>query len=149
MATLKITAQDVETMARTIYGEARGESSLGQQAVGHVILNRANADSWWGKTITNVCLHPQQFSAWNKSDPNRVKMTGVDLSDPVYRDCMLAALTVLLKEASDRRPYAEDPTRGATHYHSHDILPRWALGKDGTRKYWVSIGGHAFYRNID
>ena len=32
--------KELFTLAKTMYGEARGESNLGKQAVCHVILNR-------------------------------------------------------------------------------------------------------------
>ena len=51
---------DQDTMARTIYGEARGEGQAGMIAVANVILNRF---SLWEKhphfgngTIESVCL---------------------------------------------------------------------------------------------
>ena len=33
-------SDDVEILARTIYGEARGESLSGQEAIASVVLNR-------------------------------------------------------------------------------------------------------------
>jgi hypothetical protein len=63
---MKITHDDVDTLARTIYGEARGENMLGKRAVAHVILNRVKANSWWGKTIAGVCRYKWQFSCWNR-----------------------------------------------------------------------------------
>ncbi len=132
---MKVTALDVETMARTIYGEARGEKTdLGRQAVGHVIINRAEKGGWWGKTISQVCLHPSQFSAWNHGDPNRAKMQAVDLGDPAYRKCMWAALQALRER---------DPTDGATHYATHAAEPYWAKGLS-----YTSLGGHRFYKGV-
>ncbi len=137
---MKVTALDVETMARTIFGEARGEKTdLARQAVGHVIINRAEKGGWWGRTITQVCLYPSQFSAWNQGDPNRVKMTGADLGDLAYRKCMFAALSAL------REP---DPTNGACHYHTNSVEPAWAKDEDGNLRHYISIGSHKFYAGI-
>ena len=48
--------RDTDILARTIYGEARGESISGQEAIASVILNRvAIAKSrgryWWGRRL--------------------------------------------------------------------------------------------------
>lgn len=53
---------DVDIIARTIMGEARGESGQGKAAVGHVIVNRTKADKWYSGTIFEVCRKPFQFS---------------------------------------------------------------------------------------
>jgi len=66
-------SQNVEYMARTLWGEARGESEEGQVAVGHVIKNRVEKKTWYGKTIKDVCLKKWQFSCWNENDPNRIR----------------------------------------------------------------------------
>lgn len=59
---------EIETVALTIFGEARGEPIQGQIAVGCVIRNRVNKRK---KTYQEICLAPLQFSCWNKDDPNR------------------------------------------------------------------------------
>ncbi len=133
---MKFTAKDVEIMARTIYGEARGESPLGKKAVGHVLINRARRGGWFGKTVSQCALYPQQFSCWNQNDPNRVKMQGVDLGDPLYRECMLAALEAMGDPDND-------PTHGSHHYHTHNVSPKWSKGHS-----YLSIGGHRFYSGI-
>ena len=68
--------QDVDVLARTIWGEARGEGFAGQVAVGWAIRNRVEADlgndgkpDWWGEGYVGVCKAPWQFSCWNKNDP--------------------------------------------------------------------------------
>ena len=66
---------EVDVLARTIWGEARGEGKEGMEAVASVILNRTEIAKrldgyWWGNTIIQVCQKPYQFSCWNKLDPN-------------------------------------------------------------------------------
>ena len=56
--------RDIDVLARTIYGEARGESISGMEAVASVVLNRVAFSKrrrryWWGNTITEVCRKPQ------------------------------------------------------------------------------------------
>ncbi len=133
---MKVTAKDVEILARTVYGEARSESRLGKKAVAFVVLNRVARGSWWGETISQVCLWPNQFSAWLESDPNRVKMQNVDLGDAAYRECMRSTLDALAYGAID-------PTHGACHYHTHAVNPKWAKGER-----YLSIGGHRFFSGI-
>ena len=66
---------DIDTLARTIYGEARGESRQGKIAVACVILNRVKRKKMCGwreingykvATVAATCLKPWQFSCWNK-----------------------------------------------------------------------------------
>ncbi len=45
--------RDIDVLARTIYGEARGESISGMEAVASVVLNRVAFSKrrrryWWG-----------------------------------------------------------------------------------------------------
>lgn len=54
-------------IAKTLYGEARGESLQGKKAVASVIYNRAVKK--YGKAtmqnLSKICLAPKQFSCWN------------------------------------------------------------------------------------
>lgn len=53
---------DEQLLARAINGEARGESYIGQVAVGAVIINRTK-DSRFPKTIAGVIYQPGAFTA--------------------------------------------------------------------------------------
>ena len=53
---------DIQLMARTINGEARGEPYEGQVAVGAVILNRVK-DSRFPNSISGVIYQPGAFTA--------------------------------------------------------------------------------------
>ena len=145
-ATLPVTDPDtlseVEVLARTLYGEARGEELAGIEAVASVILNRvAFAQSrgryWWGNDITSVCLKPSQFSCWNKADPNRKKLLALSPRDPAYRLCKRIAKRAVAGDLPDQ-------TEGATHYHTHAVDPFWARGHVPC----AEIGNHLFYRDI-
>jgi spore germination cell wall hydrolase CwlJ-like protein len=134
---------DLEIMARTLYGEARGEIPAGQIAVAWCIRNRAEIDlhqdgrpDWWGEGIAGVCQKPFQFSCWNASDPMRPKLLAA--SSAQLKDCLAACFAVLTGEAPD-------PTGGATHYYADTIpTPRWALGRSPV----AAIGAHRFFRLI-
>ena len=74
--------EDVLALARTLWGECRGEPKIGQIAVAWVILNRAEQPGWWSKshteaimddTIEAVCLCPHQFSCWWDSQAAKVR----------------------------------------------------------------------------
>ena len=135
MESLNISLSDVDVLARTVWGEARGESYEGKCAVAHVILNRWRAAKG-RKTIEAVCQEPWQFSCWNAHDPNRAKLLAVTLDDPMFRACWRAAL-----DAFD----APDATKGARHYCTIDIDPAWAHGHEPI----VIIGRHQFFVGIN
>ena len=124
----------VDTLARTVWGEARGEGTQGMQAVANVICNRAANPSWWGSGIVDVCEKPYQFSCWNKTDPNYMKLTTVDTSDAQFCE----ALRLSRLACAGLLP---DITGGATHYHTKSIQPEWASELKQTAMY----GSHVFY----
>ena len=125
-------------MARTLWGEARGEGKDGQIAVAHVIKNRAEKKTWYGKTIMDVCLKKWQFSCWNKNDPNRKKILALSLDD--LKDQIEVAAGVIGGQYIDT-------TEGSTHYYSKSMPkpPKWAVGKEPV----VVMGNHYFFNNID
>ena len=82
---MNISDNDLTIMAKTIWGEARGESQQGQEAVAWVIRNRAQRGGWWGNSIREVCLKDQQFSCWNNNDQNRAKMDALSSDDSQLR----------------------------------------------------------------
>ncbi len=133
---------EIDTLARTIWGEARGEGSVGMQAVAAVILNRhkiseAKGGMWWGNTPIQICQKPYQFSCWNRSDPNFRKLIDVGEDDLYFATALRIARRALCGALSD-------PTSGATHYHAAGISPYWAKNE----KPVAVIGRHIFYRLI-
>ncbi len=137
---MDVTAQDLDTLARTLYGESRGESWLGKVAVAWVIWNRVKTPKrrrWWGDTIHEVCTYPMQFTCWNRDDPNRPKMERLTLkADPAFRECLAAGAAAI----SGLEP---DPTEKATHYYvAMSPEPRWARGIEPI----AEVGRHLFFR---
>jgi len=127
---------ELDTMARTLYGEARSEELMGLVAGGWVIRNRVAHGGWWGDTIDEVCLKAAQFSCWNTQDPNRQKILVASQVLPSFRRCYAVAILVLLGEY-------EDPTHGATHYYNPAVVtPKWAESMETT----VEIGRHLFLK---
>ena len=138
-------AREIDILARTVYGEARGETAQGQQAVLSTILNRVKKGGWWGATIEEVCKKPYQFSCWNPettSDKqsgraNYERMISVTTSDPTF-----AYIYELSKSAVENGgQLLNDYSNGATHYHAKSVNPSWANKLTKT----AEIGNHIFY----
>ena len=125
-------------MAKTIWGEARGEGSVGMQAVANVIMNRVDRGGWYGASIKDVVLKPYQFSCWNDTDPNRAKLDKLTVADLQSSGALQIAQQVINGQLPDI-------TGGATEYHNKNILPDWDYSK---LKQTVQIGNHIFYRSI-
>lgn len=133
--------EDLDILARTIFGEARGElvkktgGMKSLHAVAWVVKNRLKA-KMYGNTITEVCKKPWQFSCWNPNDPNRKLLEKIAIDNKLLQTCTLAALEVL----NDVVP---DLTDGADHYHHYLIgPPYWTMAMQKT----IKIGAHIFYR---
>lgn len=130
--------QQIDTVARTIWGEARGEGYAGMQAVANVIMNRVASGGWYGLTPAEVCKKPKQFSCWLKSDPNYNKLISVTTADRLFKQ----AVEIATKAVNGDLP---DITGGATEYHTKSIRPNWNY--DRLIK-TASIGQHVFYKSF-
>ena len=128
-----MTNKPVEVLARTIWGESRGEKPEGQEAVANVVMNRVAHRTRFPTTVDAVCLQAWQFSCWNQNDPNRKKMLALKVSQ--MQPQMDIAKRAVAKELADR-------TSGADHYHARGVKPFWTRGSKPT----VTIGRHIFYR---
>lgn len=134
---------EIDVLARTIWGEARGEGEAGMRAVAAVVMNRvavskARGGYWWGSGVVGVCQRPYQFSCWNKSDANFRKIVAVDAREEIFA----AALKIAREYVRGR---GEDTTGGATHYHAAGIKPRWSEGREPA----AIIGRHFFYNDME
>ena len=131
-------------LATAIYFEARGEPTVGQMAVGQVIMSRV-ADYRYPDNVCDVVKEGYYYS-WNTSIPIPDKCQfsfWCDGKDEKIED----------KEAYE---WAEDiawgilegdltfidVTEGATHYHADYVSPAWADAFTKT----VCIDTHCFYR---
>ncbi|MBA4249034.1 MAG: hypothetical protein C0432_04395 [Candidatus Puniceispirillum sp.] len=149
------TIDDIHMMAKTIYGEARGEITKnihflkklkdenalfihiqGLVAVGNIIYNRFKKQTWFGKTLSEVCVKPFQFSCWNANDPNRRKVENLKIDSDFFQLCLYVAEGVVNQKW-------DDITKGADHYHAVWLTPhpRWAKPECITNV----IGQHVFY----
>ena len=64
--TIRIAREDAEYIAKTLYGEYRGEDKLQQAGVVWCILNRCDA---WDMSVEEVVTAPGQFHGYNKHNP--------------------------------------------------------------------------------
>ena len=113
-------------LALNVYHEARGESDVGQKAIAHVTLNRAEHES-------NICptvYEKGQFS-WTKHKKNKK----VDKDSQDWKRAFEIAKQVLNHKT-------HDPTHGATHFHHPKVKPNWRK----TLKKTTKIGNHVFYK---
>lgn len=112
-------------LALNIYHEARGEPELGQIAVAMVTMNRAD---WLQENICSVVYKDQQFS-WTNSRSELARQ-----EHRAWRKAKTLAEEVINGDYPD-------VTLGATHFHSHRVLPSWS----GSLEKTVRIGRHIFY----
>lgn len=136
-------AADIDILARTLWGEARGESQAGMEACAWTIRNRVfdgKVKSWWGEGYAGVCQKPWQFSCWNSNDPNSPFLRG---AKPIPAGEYKKALAVATSVVNGSIP---DPTNGATHYYATTMPkpPVWVKGAKQTLK----LGRHIFFKDV-
>ncbi|HET9189792.1 MAG TPA: cell wall hydrolase [Rudaea sp.] len=132
-------ATTVEIVARTLWGEARGQGNTGMQAVCNVIQNRAKNPGWWGNDLRSVCLANEQFDCWNLKDPQAARMRG-----PINDGAFVIATAIANKAVAET---LADLTRGADHYFAETIpTPSWAYGRSPTFVCGTPGDRHFFYK---
>ena len=103
--------------AKTIWAEARGQSTEEKIAICHV-MHRSESN----KALWDNILSKWQFSCYNYGDPNFEKLMKVNIDNEIYRECIGIAFGVI----NDIYP---DYAKGADHYFNPSILPElpsWA-----------------------
>lgn len=130
--------RDVDIVARTLWGEARGEGRVGMTGVACVIRNRVRHPGRWGEDYRSVCLAPGQFQAWGlwRTSLARARLLAVTGADPSFTTAIAVAVAVM----AGKMP---DITGGATcYYRVGTRRPGWARGLRPTCR----IGHHLFFR---
>ncbi|MBE7209444.1 MAG: cell wall hydrolase [Gluconacetobacter diazotrophicus] len=125
-----------DVLARTLWGEARGEGRGGMEAVASVICRRAAFPRWWGHDVRSVCLSPHQFSCWLPGDPNRNKLQAVDAADESFAAALEIAGRAMANAIEDRTGQADSYADLAVAH------PPWAR----VAKQTAVIGRHTFFR---
>jgi spore germination cell wall hydrolase CwlJ-like protein len=133
---MNFSENDEDILAKTVYGEARGEllrfGLAPLIAVANVVLNRRNKN--FAETAAGVCLAPHQFSCWNPGDPNREQIRNIARECFVFKTCLEVARRVLNEQWPDL-------TDGCDHYHERTVKPFWAACREPKR----ILGSHYFY----
>jgi spore germination cell wall hydrolase CwlJ-like protein len=121
-----------ECLSQAIYFEARGESIAGQFAVAEVILNRVDSPAYPNSVCSVVRQSGGggcQFSYVCDGKPDRIGEAGAWRTAGKVAAVMLSGAPRAL-------------TKGATHFHTTAVRPRWAQRFPRT----ATIGTHLFYR---
>ncbi len=112
---------DILLLARLIYGEARGESYVGQVAVGAVVLNRIKSASF-PNTMSGVIYQKYAFTA---VDDGQINLTP----------------NATAKKAAQDAINGWDPSYGALYYYNPaTATSQWIF----SRKTTTTIGNHVF-----
>ena len=112
---------DVQLLARLIYGEARGESYVGQVAVGAVVMNRIKSASF-PNTMSGVIYQSYAFTA---VADGQINLTPDATAKKAAQDAM----------------NGWDPTYGAIYYYNpNTATSAWIFSRTTT----VTIGNHVF-----
>ena len=119
--TNKFSDADVQLLARLIYGEARGESYVGQVAVGAVVMNRIKSASF-PNTMSGVIYQSYAFTA---VDDGQINLTP----------------NATAKKAAQDAINGWDPSYGALYYYNPaTATSQWIF----SRPTLVTIGNHVF-----
>lgn len=121
---------DIDIVARTLYGEARSQGEMGLKAVASVVWNRAGGDK---AKFKNKCLQRKQFSCWNDGVVNVNKLSSK------WALCQDIAKSMYLGTFQ--------PTIDANHYYAFQgkygiSAPYWAEGETAVG----TVGDHKFYK---
>lgn len=120
---------DVECLAHIIYGEARGESNIGQIAVGFVVKNRAVK---WNKSICEITRQPGEFEA-------RISRLRGSTEEDAWWHALNIAFFLIEQNGYDTY---KSPVGDALYFNS---LPSEAQGVMGKGRFRAKIGRHYFY----
>ncbi len=114
-------------LAKTIWGEARGENIETMLAVGWVVRNRLSAKRY-GKTYKDVVLQPFQFSCWNSGDIYVVQ-------DKLWEVCIGVAIVVM--QSAEKY----NPIPGVRHFYDKSM--------DKNPPYWAEDGEYMSVYGVD
>jgi hypothetical protein len=142
---------DGQTVAVTLWGEARSQRIEGRIAVANVIRNRVQAQrAAFGIGWKQVCLKAFQFSTWlpqGGSENYRTTMevgrrlVAGEVPGPILRECLWIADGAMAGAFGDN-------TRGSSHYMTSELYrthpPAWARDVVPV----VTIHDHVFFAGV-
>ncbi|MEM8731459.1 MAG: cell wall hydrolase [Pseudomonadota bacterium] len=122
-------------LAEALYFEARGETVKGQFAVAEVIKNRVES----GRFPSSICGVIHQGTG--KRYQCQFTYTCDGNSEHIAEPAAYERVAKVARLSLDGK--APPLTKGATHYHTNKVRPRWSR----TYKKTARIGVHLFYRD--
>jgi N-acetylmuramoyl-L-alanine amidase len=129
----------VDVLARTIDGENEAGGEQGMTSIANVVCTRASHGGWWGSSILEVCLAPEQFDCWLPG-PDRDRIVALTPDNPNF----VLALRIAGNAVMNR---LADITYGADSYYAPASVkqpPEWAEKAIFT----CEIAGQRFYRTV-
>lgn len=109
-------------LARLIFGEARSQSEEAKIWVAATVLNRREANTWWGKTIHEIVLMDQQFESFNKDNKNRFFIEN-PLQDPSQKEIWIKCFEIAQNILNVT---IKNPTE-ATHFHDTRLTQEYFM----------------------
>ncbi|WP_299613882.1 cell wall hydrolase [uncultured Tateyamaria sp.] len=122
-------------LSEALYFEARGETVKGQFAVAEVIMNRVRS----ARFPDNVCGVINQGTG--RKYQCQFTYTCDGNPETIHEPRAFDRVSKVARTVLDGR--APDLTKGATHYHTTAVRPRWSRVYTKT----AAIGVHVFYRH--
>ncbi|MBU2983460.1 cell wall hydrolase [Lentibacter algarum] len=121
-------------LAEALYFEARGESVKGQFAVAEVIMNRVSSKRYPNSVcgVINQGTGRKHACQFSYTCDGRAEV----IAEPKSFESVGKIAKIMVSGA--KRPL----TKGATHYHTKAVNPRWARKFPRT----ATIGFHHFYK---
>ena len=131
---------DLILLALCCWREAQNQPKAAQIAQCWSVRNRVERPNFWnwGDSYSTVILKPEQYSSFNRRDPNSTKFPHP--SDPAWQQCLSVAQDVY-------QGTYQDLTEGCTHYYDASLdsnPPEWA--KSGELEHVVDYGQLRFWR---
>ena len=139
-----IDTKELNCLTLAIYKEARGESNLGQQLVGKVVLNRVE-DPSFPDTICKVVYQKNQFS-WTEDKKGSGRLLKGDLRGlnpkdrAAYLEAKIIALSLIKEGIEVPKKYKDVLYFVHTKVHKQQ---KWLTGL----RFIGKVGSHRFYGN--
>lgn len=145
-ALIKASLTPEQTVAMTIWAEARAEPIEGQIAVGCVIRNRLMLPQRFDDTWKEICFAKWQFSCWIPQGGEKNYQILMARCEAAMREAQpwpaqasWIAQGIIANAIADR-------ANGATHYFASWLKPppKWSMGV----KPVATIGVHLFFKGV-
>lgn len=124
-------SNELYCLAEAIYFESKHESKRGQEAVGHVVVNRSRSKKF-PQTICGVIN--QKYKTTCQFSYKCDGRSDVPKNRTEFNSAMRIAEIILAGK--------RDTTFGAVYFHNMTVRPIWAKAS----KLTITIGKHKFYR---